>query len=405
MQRITVALALVAVSCSISAQAGDAVSLPVPTGKFAVGTTAFTIVDASRADSLGKGQKYRSLTVQLWYPVSTHAGSARAPYLLERPLAGVLLDAQYYGVDSATLQSWSRLPTHAWLNAAPRPGSYPVLTLSHGLGTARANYTSLAEELASHGFVLAVIDHPHSGLAVRPDGVIVSADDLGDAVNDPAATRLRMADEAGDIAFVLDRMSARKLPARAAAVSATIDWRRAGALGHSSGGLVAVEACNRNARLRACVDLDGGLVMPGGQAMADFVVAGVTKPTLILRSQPIYSDEDHARRGRTREQWEASGKGGLAALDALARKSSGMLFIGRVAGTGHFSFSDGPFTMPTTITRFGGKIIDPTRGWIVITTTLREYFAAAFADKPAAFPGDLTSRFPELTMTRAAADP
>ena len=99
-------------------------------------------------------------------------------------------------------------------------------------------------------------------------------------------------------------------------------------------------------------------------------------------------------------QWEAAGQKGLAAFDSVARKSSGSLFIGRVAGTGHFSFSDGPFTMPTTITRFGGKIIDGTRGWTVITTTVRAYFEAVFGGRPAEFPGDLTTRFPELTLTR-----
>ena len=43
-----------------------------------------------------------------------------------------------------------------------------------------------------------------------------------------------------------------------------------------------------------------------------------------------------------------------------------------VAGTEHFSFSDAPFVMPATITRFGGRII-PRRGWSVITRTLRAY--------------------------------
>jgi dienelactone hydrolase len=396
-------LALVAMGRTVMAQQRNPAGLPAPTGPLTIGTAVFTITDSSRADSLGKGDKHRQFNVQLWYPASAPGGGVHARYLVEPALLHTLLERQYYGVDSATLRSWGELTTHAWWNAAPRRGRYPILTMSHGLGMARANYTSLAEELASYGYVIVAIDHPHSGLAVLPHGVILSTDDLGDAVNDPAAMRRRAADEVGDISFILDRLHARTVPRRAAEVSTAIDWQRAGAFGHSSGGLVAVEACNRNVQLRACVNLDGGLVTPEGQPMADFVAGGVTKPTLILRSQPIYSDEDHARRGRTREQWEASGKPALAALDSLARRSSGALFIGRVAGTGHLSFSDGPFTMPTTITRFGGKIIDATRGWIVITTVVREYFAAVFAGHPATFPGDLLSRFPELMLSGAAA--
>lgn len=401
MRRIGVAFALTATARIARSQQHASAALPAPTGRFDIGTTVFTITDSSRADSLMKGTRYRQLNVQLWYPVDARRGGVHARYLAEPALLPVLLGSQYYGIDSATLRTWGELTTHAWLNAAPRRGSYPILTFSHGLGVVRANYTSLVEELASHGFVLAMIDHPHSGVAVMPDGSIVSAADLGNAVNDPAATRRRAVDEAADITFVLDRLERRTVAPSAAAVGPTIDWRRAGAIGHSSGGLVAVEACNRDARLRACADLDGGPVTPAGEPMADFAARGVTKPALVLRSQPLYSDEDLARRGRTRAQWDATGNASMAALDSLGGRSSGPLFIARVAGTGHMSFSDGPFTMPTTLTQFGGKIIDATRGWKVITTTLREYFGAIFSTQPERFPGDLMSRFPELTLRRS----
>ena len=63
------------------------------------------------------------------------------------------------------------------------------------------------------------------------------------------------------------------------------------------------------------------------------------------------------------------------------------------------SFSDAPFVMPSTISRFGGKIIDPQRGLLVITSVMRAFF-----DQELKGTGDdlakLPSRYPEVTIER-----
>jgi hypothetical protein len=164
------------------------------------------------------------------------------------------------------------------------------------------------------------------------------------------------------------------LPAPTARVAAAIDFSRIGALGHSSGGLVAIATCETDTRVRACVNMDGGLAAPDGAPLADFVPRGVHHPTLFLRSQPLYDDTTLARRGMTRAQWVNRGEAGKRAFDSLAARSKGRLWSVQVAGTGHFSFSDAPFVMPSAITRFGGRIIAPERGWQVITAVLRAWF-------------------------------
>src|ERR1700687_1607293 len=115
MRRLAIALALVG-TARAGAQQRDSIALPAPTGPFGVGTTVFTITDSSRADSLGKSEKHRQFNVQLWYPASAQGGGVHARYLTEPDLLHSLLKAQYYGVDSATLQSWGELTTHAWWN-------------------------------------------------------------------------------------------------------------------------------------------------------------------------------------------------------------------------------------------------------------------------------------------------
>jgi hypothetical protein len=219
--------------------------------------------------------------------------------------------------------------------------------------------------------------------------------DTAGRYGEPAGHRRGVEEWSRDISVALDRLqSNHPVVARVAAI---IDWSRVGAMGHSTGGLVAIAACERDARLRACVNMDGGVAGPNQEPMADFVAKGVTKPTLFLRSQPLYDDTTFARRGMTREQWEKRGEAGRLALEALAEKSHGVLTTAFVAGAGHFSFSDGPFVMPSSISRFGGRIIKAPRGWIIITSALRAWFDDTLGDTGGGL-APLTRTFPELTI-------
>jgi hypothetical protein len=95
----------------------------------------------------------------------------------------------------------------------------------------------------------------------------------------------------------------------------------------------------------------------------------------VLRSKPIYSDADLAKRGSTREQWDKKGEEARKVwLDLQAKSGNTHIDIWSVKGTGHFSFTDAPFVMPDAITRFGGEIIVPERGYKVITSCLAEFF-------------------------------
>jgi dienelactone hydrolase len=306
-----------------------------------------------------------------------------------------MLRNDYYGIDSTALREWGALRTHAHSDAPPATGKHPLVAFSVGLGVARANYTSLAEELASHGYIVALVESPLQGYMVLPNAREVS--DTADRFGEPVAHRRGVTDWSKDISFAFDALQGGRVPKASKRVAATIDWSRIGATGHSSGGLVAIAACEADARVRACVDLDGGMASPNKEPMAEFVADGVSKPTLIVRSQPLYDDTTFARRGITREQWTKQGEAGSLALAEFAARSHGSVRIAHVAGAGHFNFSDAPFVMPSAIARFGGRIIRPERGWMVITTVLRTYFDNELTRK-----GDglapLVARFPELTV-------
>jgi len=352
--------------------------LPAPTGPWPVGTTVAYLVDASRKDR--EFPDGRPITLQLWYPVdATQSSVPTAPYLVEHGLADALASQGYYGVESATLAGWSNLATHSHVDAKPLDGRRPLATFSVGLGVLRANYTTIAEELASQGYVFALVESPLAGCMMRPDGKLVQ--ETTNRLDDPAEHRAAIDAWTLDVRFVLDRLAAKEGASILSAVGATIDWKRVAAIGHSSGGLVAMQLAGVDERVRAAVDLDGGLVTPDREPLARCAADGAKRPSLLLRSKPLYDDADFARRGITREDWEKRGAPTKAALEAFSAASKAPFVVAAVAGTGHLSFSDAPFVMPDTITRFGGKPIDPARGRWEITTAVRTFLEDAFADR------------------------
>src|SRR6185436_3554716 len=129
-------------------------TLPAPTGPFAVGRRSFAWRDTTRADPLAPDSTAkRELFAWVWYPAAR--GAARvAPYL---PPAWI--DAL---VRAPRTQRLDRVHSHA-LDAPPlanAPAEFPVLIFSPGLGNLPTNYTSLLEDVASHGYVVVAVAHP-----------------------------------------------------------------------------------------------------------------------------------------------------------------------------------------------------------------------------------------------------
>lgn len=352
------------------ASTGTLLPLPAPTGAMPVGTIVLHFLDKSRPDTIAKtAGKFRELMVQVWYPSRASPTGTGAPYIPDPALFHMLatVDGGYYGQSAATLNWWNALHTHSSWNAPVLHGGHrlPLLIFSPGLGITRANYTAFAEELASHGYVVAVIDHPYGGFTVLPDGRTLSADD--DPGNeDEKQVPAHLTAYAADAAFVIHGLSQHqaRTPVQFAEV---IDFERIGMLGHSLGGAAALETCRANKQVKACADLDGA---PFGKVTEE----GVQKPTLLLLEDPDYSDADLAAKGRTREQWQAMGKKGIAMWASIAKRNDVPVYKVKIRGTGHLSFSDAPFVMPDTITRFGGNILDAQTTFDRITAYLLAFF-------------------------------
>ena len=268
-----------------SADAGDAPAgpghapyLPEPTGPCPVGTTSLWLTDASRPDPWAAGVSARELMVSLWYPATPSDGQ-RARYMTPAE-SGLQLTSR--GITGVPQDALSTVRTNAVSDATPagRQRAFPLVVLSPGFTNARSALTALAEDLASHGYVVAGIDHTYESFATAfPDGRVTTclarAAPRRDRKEEVAAGR------AADVCFVLDELTGAH-PAWPGA--ALIDPSRMAMAGHSAGGAAAIAAMLADSRIRAGIDMDGA-------THAQIPDDGLSRPFLFLGKQSSYTPE------------------------------------------------------------------------------------------------------------------
>ncbi len=285
------------------ATAGQAQStLGSPTGPFQIGTIRIVAVDSSRAELSAAGSsEARRLIVQVWYPAHPTGQEARAPYVLELDRIAADLAEAAPEVAPATIR------TSAWIEAPPLAGRFPLIVFSHGMNSARYFYTSLLQDLASHGFVVAAIDHPFWALTTAYDqgrGVglaasMASRDQLtSDQIDGYMEDGIGLMAE--DQAFVAERL-ALLLPRLARAT----EGMPIGVLGHSMGGMAATLACSRFRVFAACASLDGLVWAREGISSIGEPANAVAKPFLLLTSLQFLPADLSVAVARYRRAWQA----------------------------------------------------------------------------------------------------
>src|SRR5437867_5666217 len=180
----------------------------------------------------------------------------------------------------------SRVHAHAMRNSdvSPQQRSYPVVLIRAGASAAVWNYSTLAEDLASHGYVVVGFDAPYrTSVVVLPDGRVMRRR----PENNPelvfgrpdSASRINqlLAAWTGDIAFVLDRLEQLNRSDASGTFTGRLDMARVGVFGHSLGGAAAAQFCHDDSRCKAGIDVDGSL-------HGSVVQAGIHKPFMFLLS-------------------------------------------------------------------------------------------------------------------------
>lgn len=113
---------------------------------------------------------------------------------------------------------------------AARSATLPIIVISHGLGSGRAAFKYFAEHLASHGFVVAVPEHP--GSSERQISALL--DGKADDVSNPK----EFMDRPLDVSFLLDELS--RLNQTDDRFKGHLNLNQVGVMGQSFGGYTAL---------------------------------------------------------------------------------------------------------------------------------------------------------------------
>jgi dienelactone hydrolase len=360
-------LALCVTSCALSAVL-PMFRLPAPTGSYLVGTRILQIRTGGELD--------RELVVQLWYPASASHG----PFASYRRREETTRQSSYQAV----------LPTNSRLDAPVANALFPLLLFSPAWGGRRTQNTYLAEDLASHGFVVAAIDHPgNSGPTLYRDGHVdqpATGDAMDfatlslDQINAHGASELerQTADEIG-VLDALERMSQHP----GSPFYQRLDLTRVGAFGHSFGGAVAAEAAIKDDRIKAALDLDGSFF---GQMQRN----GVPKPFMFIEQDlPVYADP--ARRSAIDRINDA-----LNASDLEAMKKFGAYRI-FLHGSTHESFTDRSLFSP--LARLSGVgTIPANREYEIVRAYALAFFDKTLRNADPALLKQAPGPYPEATL-------
>ncbi|MNB95277.1 isoform II [compost metagenome] len=229
--------------------------LPEVTGEYPVATVVYTYTDKNRIEQFTDTGGHRHVNVEFWYPEQAE-------------------------------------------------GTYPLLVFSHGAYGVRSSNTSTFTELASHGYVVASIDHPyHSFYTESVDGelTLISPDyfrEFNNTNKEGVYTAAEMYSiiqknmklRTDDMSLVIDTVVEMAAQDNAPAVYPLIDPAKIGVFGHSMGGAASVWLGRERDDISALVNLDGPLFSELRlNRKADHFIAANEAYTIPLLN--IYSDD------------------------------------------------------------------------------------------------------------------
>jgi pimeloyl-ACP methyl ester carboxylesterase len=308
--------------------------LPALTGAYGVGTVVLPLVDDTRLEDMTpEPDDYREIMVQVWYPTEKHFSGPTVPYMDLPSLSYLIVESigifmqsgQETDTDpSAALENSIRggefsipivsatrrpllkrglqartnretdtlipfrpgwdfenpISTHAIVEAPPaaEAAPFPVLIFSPGFGAFYSEYQSLFENIASHGYVVAAINHPYtSGITVFPDGrMVVGTEDS--SFEEHEARHRVIVDDIEFLAARLESLLQIKL-------GLALNMNEIGFFGHSFGGSAAVEACLELPQGICAINMDGTL---RGQNY----IRPIDKPVFLMLSQNHLPEDD-----------------------------------------------------------------------------------------------------------------
>src|ERR1700675_3770288 len=371
-----------------------AVTLPTPTGTFAVGRAAYDWADNETLDTLAPvpGTK-RELLVWIWYPSAAEQSVAMDDYVPAQMRAAAGPDG---GLWRLLTRDLSKVHGHSTRDAdvSPQLRSYPVVIMRAGASLEVWNYSTLAEDLASHGYVVVGFDAPYrTSVVVFPDGRVMRRTPENntelcedqDQAQDARCVNKELTAWTADIAFVLDQLERLNASDPTGKFTGRLDMTRVGVFGHSFGGAQAAQFCSLDSRCKAGIDVDGSL-------HGSVIQAGIHKPFMFLLSgQGDFSSDAEIRQIQADIQ---------SVYDRLP--ADGRLRIS-IRSANHFLFSDDGALLKShivlrTLRALGVVGIDGRRQLAVTVYCVHRFFDAYLKAGSASPPKIASPLYPEIQV-------
>ena len=260
-------------------------TLPTPTGDHAIGTFSW-VIDTTREELYGPQGSSRSFRVQAWYPADDIEGLDVSKWLSDGTITSRAL-AQDFGFPGFIFNHLTDTPSHAYEDASMLEGPFPVVVISHGWSGFRHLHTDLAEELASHGFIVLGVEHTYGSIATVLDENDIRY--LNQQALPPRATTpdfLTFANTlvntyAKDIQSLLDVLNQASSDVQLERLRQAMDLDQVVLIGHSTGGGAAVKVGITDTRVHGVIGLDAWV-----EPLTDSSLQhGLSLPSLLIRSE------------------------------------------------------------------------------------------------------------------------
>ena len=339
----------------------DTTQLLEPTGPYKVGTVLYEWADPKRDIVLENGlSEKRTIMAQFWYPAKSDTVYFPASYTVASDL-------------------FTDVRPHSYLRAGFHPAVQDsrIVIISPGRGTRLYFYTTLAEELASHGFTVVSVGMPEignvrykDGYAIRPSreyrpppgmmgGPYEKVDQFFET---PTAIGVQ------DLWLSLSHISELNQSDPNHRFTGKLNLENIGLLGHSLGGRIAGQFAADNEDVRAYASMEG--IPP-----RDVRYNGKIKiPQLMLCSSGTwpYAKENYF---------------------TLIENRNAPVYMVQLQGFGHNSITDGPLIRPENYQ----QEIDAAKGLIILREIIKGYFDGRLKDGRET--GKILSGFEQINYT------